>query len=429
MGTSHFTDDENRYALSNELHARPFPDVDGAGRAICIALLSPDSSEATRDAETRHLLDLLDRHGAPHPAQGANHYYGKVGRYMVKWERHTEFLTYTIFSTTPGDPPFSGDIDILSPDWCAAAPGKVITASQVNITVDDLIDSDDKDRLDMMSRWFESESLAVARVLDDNALIASDFRIDGNGYVRFAVVADKTTGSRRLGRIIQRLFEIETYKSMAMLSLPAARNVSAELSSIVPQLGTVVSNFANKSGSHEDDLDQLLDISARLENLTAQNASRFSAAEAYSAIVNQRIKVLRERRVSGRQIFSEFMMRRFEPAIRTCASTAARLEALTGQAARAGDMLRTQTDVTREEQNQAILSRMDERAGQQLRLQKTVEGLSVVAVSYYAVNLASYLLAPVSAPLGISKAALTALITIPVVLVVWAMIRKIRNHI
>jgi len=122
------------------------------------------------------------------------------------------------------------------------------------------------------------------------------------------------------------------------------------------------------------------------------------------------------------------MMRRYEPAIRTCASTADRLAAMTAQTARAGDMLRTRTDVARAEQNQDILARMDERAAQQLNLQKTVEGLSVVAVSYYAVNLVAYLLAPFAGTLGLSKVLLTGLITLPVVLLVWLVIRRIRNH-
>jgi len=101
---------------------------------------------------------------------------------------------------------------------------------------------------------------------------------------------------------------------------------------------------------------------------------------------------------------------------------------VTKQAARAGEMLRTRTDFAREEQNQDIMERMDQRAAQQLKLQKTVEGLSVVAVSYYAVNLAASLLAPFAGSLGLSKTGLTALITLPIIGLVWMMIRNIRKH-
>jgi len=314
-------------------------------------------------------------------------------------------------------------LDFFPESWRQAAPGEVVTASMVHIC-----ESTGPDLQDI-EKYLEKESLAVASVLDKDAVIASDFRIDGQGFVRFMVFADPKTGPRRTGRIVQRMFEIETYRAMSMLSLPSAREVGANLARIGPELSNVVAGLAQDVTDNDENLGRLLEISADLENLTAQNTARFSAAEAYSAIVNQRISVLRENRYMGRQTFSEFMMRRYEPAIRTCASTAHRLGGMTRQAARAGDMLRTRTDVARAEQNQEILARMDERAAQQLNLQKTVEGLSVVAVSYYAVNLVAYLLAPFAGTLGISKVFLTGLITLPVVLLVWLVIRRIRNHI
>ena len=43
---------------------------------------------------------------------------------------------------------------------------------------------------------------------------------------------------------------------------------------------------------------------------------------------------------------------------------------------------------------------MDRRSDTALRLQKTVEGLSVVAISYYAVNLVVYLIGPLAEPLA-----------------------------
>ncbi len=422
MTTAGFRDSADRYALANELHARPFPKIEGGGHAICIALRTAERSATTRDDEFKHLIDLLDRYGAPHPPDGANHYWGNLGRHRLKWERHTEFLTYSLFVDDDAAEPFSVSLDVFPESWREAAPGEVVTASMVHISKTAEPD------MALVDRHLERESLAVAAVLDQDAVVASDFRIDGQGFVRFMVLSHPKTGPQRTGRIVQRLFEIETYRAMSMLSFPSARAVGADLARLGPELSDVVAGFSKDASDHDKHLHRLLEISAHLENLTAQNTARFSAAEAYSAIVNQRISVLREKNFKGRQTFSEFMMRRYEPAIRTCASTANRLSGMTRQAARAGDMLRTRTDVARADQNQEILARMDERAAQQLNLQKTVEGLSVVAVSYYAVNLVAYLLAPFSSTLGISKVVLTGLITIPVVALVWLVIRRIRNH-
>jgi uncharacterized membrane-anchored protein len=143
--------------------------------------------------------------------------------------------------------------------------------------------------------------------------------------------------------------------------------------------------------------------------------------------VDQRIAVLREERFKGRQTFYEFMMRRYDPAMRTVRSTETRLTTLVDRARRAGELLRTKVDVERSAQNQALLESMDKRADLQLRLQKTVEGLSVVAISYYAVSLVGYLAYPLVEFLGMTKGALTGLITLPVVGAVWYLVHRIRR--
>jgi uncharacterized membrane-anchored protein len=174
-------------------------------------------------------------------------------------------------------------------------------------------------------------------------------------------------------------------------------------------------------------LNELLAISAELEKLQTESVFRFGATGAYEALVNQRIEVLREERFMGRQTFGEFMMRRYDPAMRTIKATERRLLSMSERAIRAGDLLRTQVDVDRSAQNQELLASMDRRADMQLRLQKTVEGLSVVAISYYAVSLVIYLIGPLADPLGISKTVLTALAVVPVVGAVWLMVRSIRR--
>ena len=86
-------------------------------------------------------------------------------------------------------------------------------------------------------------------------------------------------------------------------------------------------------------------------------------------------------------------------------------------------------DVERSAQNQALLTSMDRRADLQLRLQKTVEGLSVVAISYYAVSLVSYLLYPLAENYSVTKGFLTSIITLPVIGIVYLTIRLIRSKV
>ena len=193
-------------------------------------------------------------------------------------------------------------------------------------------------------------------------------------------------------------------------------------------LSALVSGLNEAGPAPEVALHNLLTISAELESLAVQFSFRFGATAAYEAIVNQRIEVLREMRIEGRQTFGEFMMRRYDPAMRTVKSAESRLKAMAERAERAAELLRTRVDVERSAQNQRLLESMDRRADLALRLQHTVEGLSVVAISYYAVSLGAYLLKPAAHALHIGPEALLAGLVPVVVLGVWLMVRRIRNR-
>ncbi len=414
-----------RYALANELHARPFPVASTPCTVVFLAIKKPTAAVARdRNEDMAHLINLLDRHGAPHPQPEATHYAGQIGRHWLKWEQHTEFVTYTAITQNVSDRAFNpADFEVFPPDWLMASPGQRVTSAMMRVV--DL--ENDAAVKASLSDWFEPESLAVARVLDDAAICASDFRIDPAGHMRFALFVTQGTGRRRTGRIIQRLCEIETYKAMSMLGFARVKQMTPRIGELDAQLTQLMGQMTDNSAHPDDLLPDLLATSIELETLSARCSFRFGATGAYEAIVNQRIEVLREQRFDGRQSFADFMMRRYDPAIRTVKSTERRLQALSDRAIRAGELLRTRVDVERSAQNQALLESMDRRADLALRLQHTVEGLSVVAISYYAVSLVSYLLYPVTKA-GISKGMLTATVTIPVVLIVWFAIRQIRKR-
>ncbi len=404
-------DHPSRQAMAEELHARPFPKIGAPARVAYLAMSSDGNDRA-------HLCALLDEFGAAHPDPEMTHYSGPLGNRFLKWESHTEFVTYTLFDEADGQDGFDGIADMFSAKWLKA--GAAVRLASAVIRVDNS-DADDE-ILQQAQAWFAAESLAISRVLEDDLVVASDFRIDSGGHMRMAVFARQATGQRRIGRVVQRLCEIETYRAMAMLGLAQAREMGRELAQLDAQLTELV---AKLNGDHQSDatLSQLLETSAGLEQAVAQSSFRFGATRAYEAIVNQRIEILRETRFFGRQTWAEFMMRRFDPAMRTVQSTGARLQGLTDRAARASDLLRTRVDVERSAQNQSLLSAMNDRADTQLRLQRTVEGLSVVAISYYAVNLALYVLGP----LGVGKTTLAAIVTPCVVLGVWLALRHIQR--
>lgn len=414
-----------RFEMVNELHARPSPRLTAPCKVVYLAFKEPrDAANRDRGQDFAHLAELARRHGAPAPQAGIGHYAAVMGRHELRWEGHTEFVSYTSF--TPGRPvrPFDpGMAELFPSEWQARAPGKRLVAALID--VEPFPDTEDAlaERLD---EWFVVDGLTAVQVLDGAAVIATDFRIDAAGWMRFAVFAREGVGPGRLGRVVQRLTELETYRAMAMLGFPRARSLSATLNALDTQMAALVEGLGDDARPAEAVLQDLLALSARLETAATQHNFRFGATRAYEAIVHDRIAALRETRFQGRQTLTEFMSRRFEPAMRTARSAEARLAAMLDRAARAGELLRTRVDVQRSEQNQEILSRMDRRADLQLRLQHTVEGLSVVAISYYAVGLLGYAAAPLAHAAGIDKTLLVAALTPLVVVAVWLGMRRVR---
>lgn len=411
-----------RFALSNELHARPFPTLTAPGTAVFLAIKKATGAMSRGENEDLNfLIALLDRFGAAHPQPGATHYQGMIGKHYLKWEQHTEFVTYLVYREGLSDRAFDpAEFEVFPEDWLAQSPGLRFTSALVRVEPrprDEII-------LKKIKDWLVPESMAISSVLDESAVIAGDFRIDSAGHLRFALFAAPDAGPPRIGRVVQRLCEIETYKSMSMLGFSRAKAMSSEMGKIEPKLTGLIGEISDVQA--EDALNELLEISARLEGLSAKASFRFGATHAYQAIVEQRISILREERFMSRQTFSEFMMRRYDPAMRTVIATEKRLHALADRAMRAGELLRTKVDVARSAQNQKLLESMDKRADLALRLQETVEGLSVVAISYYAVSLAGYLFYPATELIGISKGLLLSLLTLPVVAAVWWMVRKIK---
>ena len=326
----------------------------------------------------------------------------------------------------PGLPPRPFDPSagaIFADEWQREGPGKRVAAVMIQV---DFLPEDPAQIQPRLSSWFAADSLAAVWVLEETAVVAGDFRIDPQGWMRFAVFVKPGTGPGRIGRIVQRLLELETYRAMSMLGYGRARIVAEQLNALEPQLNDIVQGMTDDARPAEAVLHELLAVSARLESAATQHAFRFGATAAYAAIVHDRVAALREQRFMGRQMLTEFMTRRYLPAMRTAKSAEKRLATMLDRSERAGDLLRTRVDVWRGAQNQDILQRMDSRADLQLRLQHTVEGLSVVAISYYAVGLAGYALYPLAGALGIDKAVLIAGLTPLVIGGVWLAMRRIR---
>jgi uncharacterized membrane-anchored protein len=218
----------------------------------------------------------------------------------------------------------------------------------------------------------------------------TDYLLRPDGFERMLVIAPPDTTQTRAGRVSQRLLELETYRLMALRGLPVAKTLGPMLAQAEGALADITARLENKSDSDQDLLDTLVSLAARVERATAEHVYRFSATRAYDTLVGQRIAELREKAIPGTQTIGEFMQRRLSPAMATVAATAQRLTSLSERVSRTSALLRTRVDIATEVQNQQLLEKLTRGQELQLRLQSTVEGLSIAAISYYVVSLLLY---------------------------------------
>jgi uncharacterized membrane-anchored protein len=413
-----------RAVLTNEVHARPFAELVAPERASHIALLT---GEAGIEEDHAQLVRLCARYGAAAPPAGINHFSQDLGAFRLRWERHTEFVSYTFFrSGPPGADPFAETaIDGVARDWLERLPGELLVAVHLAFLAKEAPPA-----TAALERAFVAESLVGSDVAGGMAAAWTDFRIHGDGFGRI-LLHDRGLGPRRAGRVVQRLLEIETYRMMALLALPLAREASPEVARAERELAASVAAMTGSEGIEDERalLRRLTRLAADIEALTARTRYRFGAARAYRALLEQRIAELKEQPVAGLQTIAEFMDRRLVPAMRTCESVAQRQEALSERVARASELLRTRVDIALEGQNRDLLRSMNRRAKLQLLLQETVEGLSVVAITYYVLGLVSYLAKSAKRFLPGLDLDLVPALALPVALaLVWWGVRRVRRR-
>ena len=411
-----------RRALHNEVHARP-PEPMSAPLAITHVVMLADA--AAREASRDHLLALLRDHHLPVPDASANHLRIDVGRWRLRWELHTEFVTWTFMVEATAGLPKADDyglaLRVIPQQWLQALPGECL--SRIHLWAEQTDNLADRDEL---HQQFREDSLVACQLAEGFATLHTDFQIDPNGYSRMLLRVGQLS-KRRLGRLVQRLLEIETYRMMALLGLPVARTTAPALAQAEQELADLAQ--AIRSARHDEEaelLERLTRLAGQVEGQYAAQHSRFSASKAYFELVDRRIQDIRETRLPGFQSIGEFMDRRLSPARSTCDWVAKRQTALSERVSRMSNLLRTRVDFQQEQSSQALLTAMNKRQGMQLKLQTTVEGLSVAAITYYITGLMHYVAEGLAAKGWINDPTLATALAVPVIaLVVWRITRRL----
>lgn len=376
-----------RASLSEEMHLRRLPTFAAPYRLVQVVTVLGEAS--TGDARAH--IETLAKTGRELVPISAKYGVLEFGKFVLVWERHTEFATYTLLC--PGGAAASFDPELFEPTLSTILvdmPGETVRATQVALVADP-----SPDRIPpALEQWFAPDAIIACEVADGLARIMSDFRINPDGFGRLLVL-DRGLDRDEPAQLILRLQELGNYRNMALLGLPVAQRLTPAVTQLETRLAELTHDVSERASEDDKLLDELTFLSAELARLAAETRYRMSATRAYAQLSTDRLASLRIAPIRGFQTLADFTERRLMPAVRTCDSFSARIEDLLQRAAWTSELLRTRIDIALAKQNRDLLTSMDSRTHLQLRLQQTVEGLSVVAISYYMVALAGYVLAAI----------------------------------
>lgn len=414
-----------RLELMQEIHARPYESIEAPEYGSHLAMVIGENQ--TEDVLT-HLSKLFEHFDSQPPDAGTKFYSGSLGPFRLRWEQHTEFCTYTFFCRENSKHPFSDPIIKIIPDkWFKELPGEAIAAVHFAIESDETPEKNFQE----LSALFDGNPIIGALVSGDAARVWSDLRIHEDGFSRI-LVRDHSLSPLQGGRLLQRLLEINCYRLLALLALPLAREDTPHIHRMELALKKVTEKLSQNASSSEAKglLDELSGLASELEEIGARTSYRFSATQAYFDIVQSRLQEIRQKRIQGLQTFSEFLERRLVPGVNYCFSTRDRLDNLSERMSRVGSLIRARVEVQIEEQNRDLLASMNHRAKMQFRLQRIVEGLSVVAITYYLLGLIKYGLEGIAATGSPINTHISAGIILPIILIlVWLALYRARRSV
>ena len=422
-----FKKHENFLTCYDELHTRPFPQINGPVNISSIAIIHQKSAlnELSISKEIAHITQLCQDNVRQAPVLGCRHFYQTFDDFELRWERHHEFSSYTFLVRANNQNFFNRPaINQVCKNWLGRITGKVISA--VHIEAKTAVNICENSQA--IKPYFELCRLMGSMLGQQKISLWSAMQLHQDNFNRILLVSDNIHQYEN-GIFIRTLLELEAYRNLTLLALPLAQQVISQVNNIELELASLLQHNSIE-GHNEKHLMVLSAMTAKLAKITVHSQYRFDASIAYYQIVDSRFTELHEEKIENIQTLTAFIKRRLLPAIRTIKAAKQRLDDLVNRVNRASDFLRTKIDMAIAQQNQALLTSMNQRSKMQLTMQRAVEGLSVIVATYYLLALTRYLLEAING--GVSTILIPQVIAylVPIYLgLVWLFGKQLKKHI
>lgn len=410
-----FTDHPFRAQALGEIHARPVQPLGPQGRLRRVATYfgrEPGRHDQMREefASWCHRNQIKPIFMTDRQARY------EVGKIAATWQLHSEHVSITWMAPSALDEPWPKNIGLE-----AITAAKLLVTTRVDLIAAETIHEN-------ALKGFRRASLSYAKVEEGLAEIATDFLPDQDGFTRLEFAGAGITDVRR-GVIARYLLEIETFRSLALLALPVAQDIAPKVDNVERGLENILKRLNSETDSHivEELLNELNKLALETTHFHGETNALFAASYSYDQLVRHRLGLLEEKRVTGHTNMARYLSNRMDPAMATCAALQNRLNALTDRLTRATELLNTKVSIEIHKQNQDALKAISSTSVSQYKLQSTVEGLSTIAITYYALGVIGYVLAGMQLGALPSKSLLLAIAAPFVLALTWLAMRHIRH--
>jgi len=418
-------DYEQRRQAVGEMHLRRWPQLRVPSQIVQWVL---KVDEAEREEELTAIERIVQ---ASTKVENASHRSGQFSENVhVTWERHSEGTSLTIFCAGVTeqaylDPQSNREL-AGALEWAQTVPGKIVRGTRIWVAEND--SEIDALLANLSLHPHELVSAHIGKSDADPIRIWSDFRIKDDGFGRLLVAANGAeTGE--LTRQVQRLQELGNYRNRALLGLPVAQACWPKLDDAERRLRDLSMRITHGEETDDALMEALSALSLELTAIVSEISFRMDATKAYAQLVDERLEQVNSRPIDGFVSLTDFTQRRFRPAMSTCEATSERVRRLALRASQLSSLLRARIETKIENQNAQLLRSMENSTSMQLRLQQLVEGLSVVALSYYLIGLIGYFLPLL--PLdewGVSKQIVLGALVVPLVAGIWIAMKMLRKR-
>lgn len=375
-------DHPHRSAILEEVHARPVVLVPAPCRLRRLVFKSENGDSVGALHEALGLWCAA--RDLPLPGANTRQYTfarGSDAGFTGTFGFHNEFASLT-WSSEPGDEdthPSDIGLEIVD-DFL------VVSASVINVL--------DQDRLPgPVLESCNQSGLCHVSIESGKAEVATDLVEDDDGFVHYQFAAKALTPLRR-SILARRLFEVESYSKLALLGLPPVRAAGVDIAALETEISKVIGDLPEIEGVEAAGaaIASLNTLSLRVAVLSDSLSYRMAASKAYGQIVADRLNTLQDFTTGTGGNLAVYVENRVGPALRTLAANEKRLETAARKIEQAALMVNARNGLELEIQNSEILGTISRTARSQFRLQQTVEGLSVIAITYYLVGILGYAL-------------------------------------